>query len=416
MGVGSGAFVKNNEEIKRAICAPDALLPNECDFTKWSVVACDQFTSDKEYWNKLDKFVGDAPSSLRLILPECYLGESDVSEREASILRNMTDYLKRGIFKEISAYIEVVRTFTNGNMRKGLVAAIDLEQYDFKPESRALIRATEGTVASRLPPRVKIRQSSQLELPHILIFIDDPKNIIFSAAEKSDGKHLYDFDLNSGGGHITGRALKDSRLIDSAFDELKADMRKRYGEDLLLLVGDGNHSLAAAKNCYEKAKAAGDEIAELKRYALCEIVNLYDDGIIFEPIHRAVFGVNPQHFAEKLCEYTREYPQEAYVTGGGKEYSYRLPDSSIEAVAAIEKFIETYIAENGGRVDYIHGDNVLAKLSRADDCVTVPLKSISKSGFTEYIIRNGVLPKKTFSMGHAEEKRYYLEARRIGKI
>ena len=397
-----------------AVRAPSALLPQNCDMRKWAVVACDQFTSDRKYWESLDFFVGDAPSSLRLILPECYLDESDVAVRRTNIESAMKTYVSGGLFKEVRSYIFVKRTFKSGKVRRGLIAEIDLEQYDFKPSSRALIRATEGTVESRLPPRAAIRKNSPLEIPHILLLADDPKNILFSAVEKSECEKLYDFELCCGGGHICGFAVAQTESVDIAFKTLESDTAARCGENLFLLAGDGNHSLAAAKLCYEQAKACGDASAELKRYALCEIVNLYDDGIEFEPIHRAVFGVNPQEFTKVLQNESKDFSVGAVAFGGGKEYAFALPAKPIEAVAFVQRVAEEYAERYGAKIDYIHGDEAVRELGKLPDCVAIELPPVSKSGFTEYIIKNGILPKKTFSMGSAEEKRYYLEARIIG--
>lgn len=388
---------------------PTVLLPNGCDMEKWSVVACDQYTSDRSYWARIDAFVGDAPSTLRLILPECYLQDDDVPARTAAVLQNMRTYVNGGLFCERETYVMVKRTFASGKVRTGLVAAVDLTQYEYRPGNKARIRATEGTVESRLPPRVKIRAGSMLELPHILLLIDDPKNIVFSAAERAAGETLYDFALNGGGGTICGRAVSDAAAVETAFTALGADMRARFGQDVLLLVGDGNHSLAAAKQCYENAIRSGDPDAELKRYALCEIVNIYDTGIEFEPIHRAVFGVDPSAFAARLQAASAAYPVSAFVRGGGQTYPVHLPVDPIDAVAFVQSFLE----QSGKTVDYIHGDDVLQTLGERADCVAIRLPPVAKSGFTEYILQHGTLPKKTFSMGHAEEKRYYLEARKI---
>ena len=336
-------------------------------------------------------------------------------ERTQKIYENMRAYYDSGLFYEVDSFVSVERKFASGKVRRGLVAAVDLTKYEFAVGNKALIRATEGTVVDRLPPRVKIRRESLLELPHIMLLLDDPQNTVFKAVDCSLGKTLYDFELNAGGGHIIGKEVTDSETVLGAFEQLKKDMHKRFGEDLLMLVGDGNHSLAAAKKCYEEAVKSGDENAELKRYALCEIVNLYDEGIVFEPIHRAVFGVAPDKFAEYFARKTADMPLVGVVRGGGKEYRVKYPRGVIEQIAATEKIIEEYIAKFGGSVDYIHGDDVLSALSEREDCVTVKFLPISKDGFTEYIISNGVLPKKTFSMGNAEEKRYYLEARKIRK-
>ncbi len=402
-------------ETHGTVAVPKVLIPQNTDLNKWSVVACDQFTSDKNYWDNLSDYVGGEPSALRLILPECYLDCGDETSRRDAINTAMRKYYLGGVFFETEAFIAVKREFKSGKVRNGLIAAIDLADYDYRAGNKAKIRATEGTVEERLPPRVKIREQSLLELPHIMLLMDDPENIVFSAVEKACGETLYNFELNCGGGRINGSAVSDSAAVLNAFDKLYESMQKRFGDNLLLMVGDGNHSLAAAKKCYENAVKANDPTAELKRYALCEIVNIYDDGIDFEPIHRAVFGVDAKEFAARLNSKAKG-KSNAAVKGGGKKYPVWLPDNPIDAVEFLQNFLNTDSLVLSGKTDYIHGDDVIEKLGERDDCAAVALAPVPKSGFTEYIIRHGVLPKKTFSMGQAEEKRYYLEARLIGKI
>ncbi len=404
----------NDKNVSCAVKEPRILLPKNCDMRKWSVVACDQFTSDGEYWSSLDSFVGSSPSTLRLILPEHYLGHADADSRRAAVSENMLSYYKDGLFCEKSCFVLVKRTFASGKVRTGLVAAADLEQYDFRKGSAPRIIATEGTVEDRLPPRVQIRENSLLELPHIMLLIDDPDNTVFSAVERAAGEMLYDFDLNCGGGHISGRSVADADSVIRAFEILSAETEKRFGKNISMLVGDGNHSLAAAKLCYEKAKAEGDPTAVSKRYALCEIVNLYDEGIEFEPIHRAVFGADASEIAARLRKRSVKNGVSATVRGGGKEYPFTMPSDPIEAVAFVQNFLQTDDLVSSCEVDYIHGIDALKKIGDMPDCSTIMLPAISKSCFTEYILNNGTLPKKTFSMGHAEEKRYYLEARLIG--
>lgn len=405
----------NKDDRAGAVRTPHILLPQNIDMNKWAVVACDQFTSDKNYWNNLDNYVADVPSTLRLILPECYLDDGDAAERQKQISENMRAYYDGGIFREVNSFVSVKRTFASGKVRSGLIAEIDLNAYDYREGANALIRATEGTVASRLPPRVKIRENSLLELPHIMLLIDDPRNIVFSAVEKSAKTEIYDFELSGGGGKISGYSLNGGDEIIKAFDNLLIDMVSRYGEKLLMLAGDGNHSLAAAKNCYEKAKAEGSDTAELKRYALCEIVNIYDGGIEFEPIHRAVFCSEPDKLIDELSAACIGFTAPCCIYSGGREHKITLPENPIEAIAFVQNFLENNSVAMRGKIDYIHGFDVLRKLGDLPDCVAIPMSPVSKAGFTEYIIHNGILPKKTFSMGHAEEKRYYLEARRIGK-
>lgn len=404
--------VKKIAARQRTVCEPRILLPRNADMAKWSVVACDQFTSDRKYWEDLDKFVGDSPSTLRLILPECYLADFDANIRREKIEETMRDYYSRGLFANINSFVYVKRTIGAGKVRNGLMVEVDLECYEYKVGNKAAIRATEGTVEDRLPPRVKIRESSLLEVPHIMLLADDANNRLFATVEKLRGKILYDFELTAGGGHIKGIEVTNTEAVYAALEDLQSDMKKRYGEDLLLLVGDGNHSLAAAKKCYEQAKAEGRDDAELKRYALCEIVNIYDDGIVFEPIHRAVFTDNPESFILGIKDKARGGGVTTAYSGG-KEYTVSLPLNPIDAVAFIQNCITEYEKTHNCTVDYIHGDSVVKQLGKRGDCAAIMLPPISKDGFTEYIIQHGVLPKKTFSMGNAEDKRYYLEARLI---
>lgn len=388
------------------------------------MVACDQFTSDKTYWNNLSDYVGDSPSTLRLILPECFLG-CDEENRRRRILDTADEYLKSGLFKELNTYVYVKRKFTNGVVRNGLIAELDLEQYDYEhkkfnindydPAQSPTVIATEGTVVSRLPARVKIRRESKIELPHIMVLVDDPQNRLFKAVCADLGEKLYDFTLNAGGGEIEGYAVENPQTVDLAADSLILESHLRFGKELFALVGDGNHSLAAAKQCYEIAKAEGDPNAELLRYALCEIVNVYDEGIVFEPIHRALFDTDPIALQEKLMSAAqKDFNVKAEFTCGGKSYEYLVPENPIAVYEFVQSVAEGY-ERDGCKVDYIHGDDVIQRLGSRDDCIGIKMPPISKDGFTEYVLWNGVLPKKTFSMGDAEQKRYYLEARLLRK-
>jgi len=365
------------------------LLPKKTvDLTKWAVVACDQHTSDVSYWETLDAYVGGSFSALRLIFPEVYLGKDDDAARAKNISAAMDSYISQGIFDEYEGMVSVQRAqASNGKVRKGILLAVDLEHYDFRQGAKPLIRASEGTVLERIPPRVAVRRECALELPHIMLLYDDPAFTVQKAADQAGGSVLYDFELNMGGGHIRGIHIKEYGAVLNAFENLLASSRARYGEPLLFAVGDGNHSLAAAKQVYEGAKRNGG--GEECRYALCEAVNLYDGALCFEPIHRLVFAENPGAFVRELTAL--------------------LPAEPIQAVA----FTDEFAKRAGAKVDYIHGEAHLTELAQKHSAAPVLLKAMDKSAFFPYVIQNGSLPKKTFSMGEAEDKRYYLEAARI---
>lgn len=412
----------------------DILLPKDTDMQKWAVVACDQFTSQPEYWEAVEKTVGDAPSTLRLILPEAKLGDSGVENSIAKVNDAMTDYIDRGIFKnydESLVYIE--RTQSDGKIRHGLIGMIDLDQYDFTPGSGALIRATEGTVLSRIPPRVKVRQDAPIELPHVMILIDDPdQTVIEPLTAAADGmEQLYDFDLQQGGGHLKGYKLSDAQ-IDMTADALTGlcsdeAMQKKYNMSgvapLLFAVGDGNHSLATAKACYENLKKVTPEEqwASLPaRYALVEVVNNHDDALQFEPIHRVVFGAKPEALLE---DFKATYPGAHEGEGEGHTIAYiyeghtgfvTVPNPKYQlAVATLQNFLDEYLKEHDGEVDYIHGGKVADELAAKPGNIGFKLPGMGKEQLFKTVMADGVLPRKTFSMGNAEDKRYYMEARKI---
>lgn len=380
------------------------LLPKEhVDLKKWAVVACDQFTANPAYWNTLSQFVGDAPSALKLIYPECFLKDIDIPRIEA-INDTMRGYLDAQLFCETDC-VKTVRETVYGRRRTGFIFRIDLEAYDYAPDSRALIRATEGTVPERIPPRVRIRYHAPLELPHVMLLYADPDNTVLRAA--GEGRLLYDTELNMRGGRVTGMQVARPAELLSAFDRLREQCTRTYGQPMLFLVGDGNHSLAAAKQCYVERKAAGLPAC---RYALVEAVNIYDEGIIFEPIHRLLKTADPQGFLQYLQTHIwGDGTTAAYIND--TEYSFRIPAGAIDAVKAVQNVLDRYVAEHGGEIDYIHGASDLRRA--AADGVGILLPAMNKSELFPYVVTNGVLPRKTFSMGEAEEKRYYLEAARI---
>ena len=414
----------------------DILLPQNCDLSLWSVVACDQYTSQPEYWQRVEERVGSAPSSLRLILPESCLEGPDVDSDIMNINTTMTRYLREDRFRPLpGALIYVERTLDCGKVRRGLVGMVDLETYDYEPGSPAPVRATEGTVLSRIPPRVAVRKNAPIELPHIMLLTDDPGMTVIQplAFEKQDMEPLYDFDLMEHGGHIAGWKL-GPRQLDQAADALSAladpgAFRAKYnlhGQEAVLLfaVGDGNHSLATAKECYERQKklTPPEKWAALPaRWALCELVNLHDESLEFEPIHRVVFGVQPEQLLDAL---KRHYPGAAEGSGSGHALYYvyaggqgtvTVPSPAANLpVGTLQAFLDDYLAAHPGvKVDYIHGEDVVRQLAAQENTVGFLLPPMGKEELFPTVIHDGVLPRKTFSMGEAQDKRFYLEARKI---
>ena len=412
----------------------DILLPKDADMTKWAVVACDQFTSQPEYWQAVEETVGEAPSALRLILPEARLNGPDVEQNIAGINHVMEDYLSGDVFKvlpETLLYIE--RTQSDGRVRHGLIGMVDLDQYDFTPGSGALIRATEGTVLSRIPPRVRVRRNAPIELPHVMLLIDDPDRTVIEPLTAGSGamEPLYDFDLQQGGGHLKGWKLTAEQIgaVAAALTGLCSQeaMESKYGmkgaAPLLFAVGDGNHSLATAKQCYEDLKQVTpqDQWASLPaRYALVEVVNNHDDALTFEPIHRVLFGVDREDF---LAAFRAAYPN-AYEGRGeghvievvweGHDGFITVPDPKVQlAVGTLQAVIDDYLKTHGGEVDYIHGDDVTRELGSRPGNLGFLLPAMGKEQLFKTVMADGVLPRKTFSMGHAQDKRYYVEARKI---
>ncbi|MCD8108403.1 MAG: DUF1015 domain-containing protein [Oscillospiraceae bacterium] len=395
------------------------LLPNDnTDMTKWSVVACDQFTGEPGYWAKTESIVGDCPSTLRLVLPEIYLGKEDTETRISEINRNIESYLGSGVFREYkNSMIYVRRIQSDGKLREGIVGAVDLEEYDYHPGSASQIRATEATVAERIPPRLRIRENAKIELPHIMILIDDPEKTVIEplSGRISELTELYDFDLMQGGGSISGYLLSDSEI--SAVDNALGDLRKKC--ELLFAMGDGNHSLATAKEHYERLKRenpGADMTSHPARYALCEIVNLHSEALEFEAIHRIVTGVDPgqllSEMSEKLGIADSGDGQKLTVVTRGKEKTLTIhnPLSKL-AVGSLQMFLDEYLKTHGGEIDYIHGEDVLKNLAKEENSVGFILEPMDKSDLFPAVIQDGALPRKTFSMGHAEDKRYYLEGR-----
>ena len=413
----------------------DILLPKDCEYSKWSVVACDQYTSQPEYWQRVEEYVGRSPSTLRLILPESCLEGPNVETDIMEINNTMSRYLREGRFVEHpGALFYVERTLDNGKVRRGLMGMVDLEQYDYEPGSFAPIRATEGTVLSRIPPRVAVRKNAPVELPHVMLLVDDPDQTVIEPLADQTGSMqvLYDFDLMERGGHIKGWELTEdqqaqvARALSALADPAK--FNDRYGTKdaavMLFAVGDGNHSLATAKECYERQKrlTPPEHWANLPaRYALVELDNLHDASLEFEPIHRLVFGAKPEELLSALVEY---YPGAQRGDGAGHKLTYvygetqgvvSVPDPAAQLpVGTLQNFLDWYLARHKGvRVDYIHGEDVVRKLSAQPDTVGFLLPAMGKEELFPTVIRDGVLPRKTFSMGEAHDKRFYLEARKI---
>lgn len=401
--------------------------------SRWAVVACDQFTSQPEYWEDAARLAGDV-SALKLILPEAYLESPDSEKMIADIRTAMKDYLDRGIFKEYKdSLIYLERTDSTGKVRQGLVGMIDLEQYDFRKGSTSPVRATEATVAERIPPRLKVRRGAPLELPHIMILIDDPeRTVIEKLGEKKDSlEKLYDFTLMKNGGSIQGYLVQGEDIdgCDKALAALgsKESFEKRYGiKDvpvLLYAMGDGNHSLATAKEYYEELKRENpdkDMSSHPARYALAEIVNLHSEALEFEAIHRIITDIDSADLLEKMSEslgLTEDISDNMqsfeWVCGGvTRRYGIRKPSSNL-TVGSVQSFLDGYLREHGGKIDYIHGADVVKELAMAPRSAGILLPDMGKAELFPTVIKDGALPRKTFSMGHAEDKRYYIEARKI---
>ncbi len=392
----------------------DILLPKNCDMNKWAVVACDQYTSQPDYWNRVEKHTENAPSTLNLVFPEIFLAD-DNSARIEKINANMNEYINNGLFNTFENTFIYVQRNINGNIREGLVGIIDLENYDYSQTSKALVRATEGTVQERIPPRVKIRENAPLELPHVMLLIDDDKNLVFSSLEK--GEKVYDFDLMENSGNVKGFLVKPTKELEDAFNALY----EKGGENpLLFAVGDGNHSLATAKACYENIKKTCDgDLTKLPaRYALVEVVNIHSNALEFEPIHRVLFDINPDHLLSELKKYyniseTEGEQKIIYCIKDVEKELYITNPSNELAVGSLQKFLDFYLKEFGGKIDYIHGDDVVKELSMKDNSIGFILDAMEKSDLFRGVSKDGPLPRKTFSMGEAWEKRFYIEARKI---
>lgn len=433
---------------------PNILMPKEgTDLYKWSVIACDQYTSQPEYWAEAEKIVGEAPSALKLILPEVYLESDDEEIRVKAIHQNMRDYIENGVLQELPAgFMLTERSFGKEHARCGLVVEIDLETYEYKKGEHSLTRPTEMTVEERIPPRLRVRQQAVLELPHIMLLIDDPDfSVIEPLMERKDSfKQIYDTDLMLNGGHISGWLIPEGEETAAIMDKIEAlaapgAFREKYGlkeeyPPLNFAVGDGNHSMATAKAAWEQIKEGLTEEEKRThpaRYCLCEIVNIHDVSLEVEPIHRVLFGVEQEEFftaakvyyQEKGCQVQITEQNEAVPYASDKEHSFVFCSENGKgsmkivhpvwgiAAASLQTFLDTYLAEHKEtRVDYIHGTDVVERLGKQEGNMGLLLPEIHKEDLFKGVIVDGVLPRKTFSMGEANEKRYYMEGKIIRKL
>lgn len=427
------------------VSVPTVLLPkHSVNPATWAVIACDQFTSEPEYWAAVEAEVSEAPSTYRIILPELFLNASDVQQRIERAQATMRDYLAADLLDPVEAFVYVERNVSSG-VQKGLVVALDLEAYDYHAGSTTLVRATEGTVLDRLPPRMKVRRGADLEAPHILVLYDDPEGTVLAGVEAARQRLpiAYDFDTMLGSGHLTGRLVDDQALQAGILDALAGLVtpeayQSRYGlstdAPLLFAMGDGNHSLATAKAIWEELKAAGAPADHPARHALVELVNLHEDSLIFEPIHRVIFDS-----ADLVAELETVLSAASFSAAPGiatlaalvrtdvapaQRFGLVTPDgyTLIEiadpthglAVGSLQTFLDGWLAAHpDAEIDYVHGEEPVDRLARQEGNCGFLLPAIPKSSFFSSIAVDGSFPRKTFSMGHAQDKRFYMECRQI---
>ncbi|MCR5614111.1 DUF1015 domain-containing protein [Treponema sp.] len=440
------------------IAIPQILLPKNIDTKTWSVVACDQYTQDRDYWTQVEKNASGKPSTLNIILPEVYLNDSDKEERIKKIKAVMSEYIKGGIFDEAqSEFIYIERTTAYGRVRHGLMACIDLDSYEWKPFSKALIRATEATILERIPPRMEIRRGAPIESPHIMLLVNDPDRSLVEATgdsvKKAGIKPCYSGELMQKSGSITGWPVKDESLLNQISAFLEKIARENTSEDgstFMFAVGDGNHSLATAKAIWDEVKLnnGGQKLDDgtvtvpqgfenhNARFALIEIVNIFDTGLTFEPIHRVLFNIKPDSLIEKIkselggsiseisskdelaSKVKKSTASFGFVFKEGAAQKYVLLETPVKelAVARIQPVIDEYLKECGAakdQIDYIHGTDEVFRLGASDDTVSLLLPPVAKDSFFATINGRGPLPRKSFSMGEADEKRFYLECRKL---
>ncbi len=401
---------------------PNILIPNKnINYTNWSCIACDQFSSEPKYWAALTDLVGGSPSALNLILPEAYLNNK-TNEKINIINKTMQEYLDNNLFEEINSVILVKRTLNNGKIRLGLMVEIDLEQYDFTEKNDAYIKATEKTVIERLPARVEVRKNACLELPHVMLLLNDKDGEIIEDLynNKEELSMVYDFDLNMNGGHITGYRVKNSQnLVDklnSLTDSILIKNKYNFDGKIAFIVGDGNHSLATAKECWNLIKqnlTEQEKLTHPARYSLVEVVNIYNHSLEFEPIHRLLIGAN-EDFIKSFKKAITKGDSSIKLLYQNTYYDIPVSSNPSDAIKDIQDFIDEYkLAHKEIEEDYIHGDDSLVALTKEHNAVGIFMPTINKNGLFDYCFRRGTLPRKSFSMGNAEDKRYYFESKKI---
>lgn len=411
----------------KTFMSADIMLPKIDKMEKWAVIACDQFTSDNAYWDRVRAKADGSPSTINLILPEAELGTEQEEAHTALINKTMREYIDGNVFNTFSnSYIYVERTLENGSIRKGLVGRVDLDAYDYSVGSVSAIRATEKTVVERIPPRMRVRRNATVELPHILMLCDDHEKVLIEPITeiKDSLQKVYDFDLMEDGGHITGWLVdgEAAAAFDARLTSYTATVGDKYvglsGVPMVFAVGDGNHSLATAKSCYEELKAQNpnmDLSQHPARYALVELENIHDDAQVFEPIHRVICKTDPEKLLDTLkAEVCADAGFAVHWQIGEKSGTVYLDKNKGElAVGVLQHFLDDYLQKNEGEIDYIHDDDALIELAKQPASIGFLLPGMEKSQLFRGVIADGILPRKTFSMGHAREKRYYLEARKI---
>ncbi|TVQ37173.1 MAG: DUF1015 domain-containing protein [Spirochaetaceae bacterium] len=439
----------NRSFAELGLAITDIWLPADgIDLQRWAVIACDQHTSDPGYWHAVEEFVAGAPSTLSLIFPEVYLNAADAEQRMQAATRAMVGYVEQGVLRNCGAMAVLVdRRTPQVAHRTGLVVAIDLERYDYRPDSTSLIRASEETILERLPPRVEIRRQATFELPHVLVLIDDPEGTVIEPLrrQRRSFELLYDTELMFGGGSVRGYAVRDGARLQRVADALRtliepARLRERYGRDdaMLFAVGDGNHSLATARKVWEDKKANTNPTADdPARYALVEIVNMHDPGLHVEPIHRVVEGIRADVLANALRSAVassanphRMQPEAAvarvlHADAAGRSFALLAADyalcftcpepAGVAPAVVVQQTLESLEQTHGDalQIDYIHGTDTIVELSRREGSLGIVVPPIDAASLFHYVANNGPLPRKIFSLGEAEEKRYYFESRRI---
>ena len=424
---------------KMGLRTSDLMIPKKgVDLSKWAVVACDQYTSEKDYWEDVDRIAGKDPSTLRLIYPECYLDDGDGDKRIEEINRTMDSYVRQELFDTYRDCFFLVKRTCGSSCRWGLMASLDLDRYSWEKDSRSLIRATEGTILSRIPPRKKIRKDAPLEIPHIMVLISDKeRSVIEPLAGRTERlEKVYDFELMKNGGHLQAWLVdsdSDKKAIADAFGKLYDALDP--SNPLLFAMGDGNHSFATAKSCWEDIRQTLTEEERRNhpaRFCLVELENIFDPGLVFEPIHRVLFNVPEDVFLEELGKNAAKVETEKVgcrnciakriADQRAQRFGYCTSDKHVVvtlekpvaniAAGTLQKVIDSLIAK-GYSVDYIHGADVTDRLGSEQGNIGLFLPAIDKATFFDTIIKDGALPRKTFSMGEANEKRYYMEARKI---